>query len=436
MEIVQVNKDSCIHKTFTPKFLGNTLLAITLESDTQELMIFNVLDVNSTGQDVYYIDTHYLVNEEDDKVIKLELNCSIHNDDLLKVGILPGSFVVYGTKNKNIYIEDSLSPLVEINIFNAISENFKNTFNDSESFLSRFLYELPQLYYYNLIKPEPVLTDKLDLLSPLEGTYSVVLNVNETHQKFIKCLLNNDHDYYSENKEHVILIDYQISDHVVKLENNIIKVSISFDFFKGAVDFVKSLNEVTELAKHINRYTIPLDLPPLPEGGGCCGKGGCGSCSGGEQNTGCCNGGDCGKEELPEKKCACGGSNCDSSTSCESSECCKKKMPEPAPCKGSCSAKVELPDLDPEFKLPEYSMDYVLFMKGTQEEPKCKYSRQMVELLKVHSLEYHSVNLLLPENQMLRSYLKKIFPTFPQLWYKNNFLANLDKLISSPELIN
>jgi len=411
MEVVEVSSEGEITtKTLTPLIVSNNVTSLTLEP----YLTFEVLRIVKNESGMYSIDTHYLINDQND-TIKLDLSCMI-SDDFMNFVILPGSFVVYGQrKNGNVYIENKLHPLIEYSIFEKIDNNFKKIFNDSHALLSRFLYNLPQVYYCDLIN-EYSSDEQFDVNNQLEGLYSVVLNVNELHQTFIKSLLNNEHEYFSDKDNNVIIFNYSNDsndsndfNHFIFDEvNKVISVTIRSEFFPGTVDVVKSLSKVVEYSKMINNYSFTkIELGESL--GNCCGKG------------------------------TCSGTTCESG-GCESSECCKKNESNEVneKCKGSCSGKnaQELPELDPNFVPPEYSEDYVLFMKGTSEEPKCKYSRQMVELLKTKSLDYRSVNLLLPENQMLRVYLRSVFPTFPQLWYKNKFLANLDSLIENPELIN
>lgn len=68
-----------------------------------------------------------------------------------------------------------------------------------------------------------------------------------------------------------------------------------------------------------------------------------------------------------------------------------------------------------------------VFMKGTMEQPKCKFSRQLIHLLRENNLsrvkEYDILS-----NQGLRYYMKFItsWPTFPQIFVNGRFLGGLD----------
>ena len=72
-------------------------------------------------------------------------------------------------------------------------------------------------------------------------------------------------------------------------------------------------------------------------------------------------------------------------------------------------------------------------MKGTKEEPKCKYSRAAINKLNEIGLTYNTYNIL--NNIDLRNRLKKHCPTYPQLWYKYKFVCNGDKLKEDNDLL-
>lgn len=57
----------------------------------------------------------------------------------------------------------------------------------------------------------------------------------------------------------------------------------------------------------------------------------------------------------------------------------------------------------------------MLFMKGTLQEPKCGFSRQLVQLLNEQGVSYKTYNIL--QDQQVREGLKKFsnWPTYPQV---------------------
>ncbi|KAF3061112.1 Monothiol glutaredoxin-3 [Daldinia childiae] len=68
----------------------------------------------------------------------------------------------------------------------------------------------------------------------------------------------------------------------------------------------------------------------------------------------------------------------------------------------------------------------MLFMKGTPSEPKCGFSRQLVNLLRERSVKYGFFNILADDD--VRQGLKKFadWPTYPQLWVSGELVGGLD----------
>lgn len=75
----------------------------------------------------------------------------------------------------------------------------------------------------------------------------------------------------------------------------------------------------------------------------------------------------------------------------------------------------------------------MLFMKGSPEEPKCGFSRKVVEILREEKVKFGSFDILL-DNEV-REGLKKFsnWPTFPQLYYKGELLGGCDIAIAMHE---
>ncbi|XP_014510443.1 monothiol glutaredoxin-S17 [Vigna radiata var. radiata] len=74
-----------------------------------------------------------------------------------------------------------------------------------------------------------------------------------------------------------------------------------------------------------------------------------------------------------------------------------------------------------------------LFMKGTPEEPKCKFSRKVVEVLKEEKVKFGSFDVM--SDSELREGLKKFsnWPTFPQLYCKGELLGGCDIAVAMHE---
>ncbi len=81
----------------------------------------------------------------------------------------------------------------------------------------------------------------------------------------------------------------------------------------------------------------------------------------------------------------------------------------------------------------------MLFMKGSVQEPRCGFSRNMVALLKEHNISYSTFDILSDEEvrQGLKTYSN--WPTYPQLYVNGELLGGLDivkELAESGELEN
>ncbi|XP_036373866.1 glutaredoxin 3 [Megalops cyprinoides] len=81
----------------------------------------------------------------------------------------------------------------------------------------------------------------------------------------------------------------------------------------------------------------------------------------------------------------------------------------------------------------------MLFMKGSPQEPRCGFSRQIVQILKDHSIQYSSFDILSDEEvrQGLKTYSN--WPTYPQVYVNGELVGGLDivkELAESGELEN
>ncbi|XP_043912266.1 glutaredoxin-3 isoform X1 [Protopterus annectens] len=79
----------------------------------------------------------------------------------------------------------------------------------------------------------------------------------------------------------------------------------------------------------------------------------------------------------------------------------------------------------------------MLFMKGSSQEPRCGFSRQIVDLLNRHSVQFSSFDILSDEEvrQGLKTYSN--WPTYPQLYVNGELIGGLDivkELAASGEL--
>ncbi|KAL7641846.1 UNVERIFIED_CONTAM: hypothetical protein RMT77_007720 [Armadillidium vulgare] len=83
-------------------------------------------------------------------------------------------------------------------------------------------------------------------------------------------------------------------------------------------------------------------------------------------------------------------------------------------------------DLEARLKSLINSSDLMLFMKGNREEPRCGFSRQLIEILNETGLEYNTFDILSDEE--VRQGLKKFsdWPTYPQVYVKGELIGGLD----------
>ena len=69
---------------------------------------------------------------------------------------------------------------------------------------------------------------------------------------------------------------------------------------------------------------------------------------------------------------------------------------------------------------------FFIFVKGSKEEPKCKFTRRLVEMLGKEEYDYRTFNIL--KDQRIRQWLKVYsnWPTFPQLFINQKFVGGID----------
>jgi len=65
-------------------------------------------------------------------------------------------------------------------------------------------------------------------------------------------------------------------------------------------------------------------------------------------------------------------------------------------------------------------------MKGVPEEPRCGFSNAVVQILRMHGVQYDSYNVL--EDDKLRSGIKEYsdWPTIPQIYFNGEFVGGCD----------
>ncbi|XP_004438920.2 PREDICTED: glutaredoxin-3 [Ceratotherium simum simum] len=94
-------------------------------------------------------------------------------------------------------------------------------------------------------------------------------------------------------------------------------------------------------------------------------------------------------------------------------------------------------DLNLRLKKLTHAAPCMLFMKGTPQEPRCGFSKQMVEILNKHNIQFSSFDIFSDEEvrQGLKTYSN--WPTYPQLYVSGELIGGLDiikELEASEEL--
>uniref|UniRef100_F1ML12 PKC-interacting cousin of thioredoxin n=2 Tax=Bos TaxID=9903 RepID=F1ML12_BOVIN len=94
-------------------------------------------------------------------------------------------------------------------------------------------------------------------------------------------------------------------------------------------------------------------------------------------------------------------------------------------------------DLSLRLKKLTHAAPCMLFMKGTPQEPRCGFSKQMVEILNKHNIQFSSFDIFSDEEvrQGLKTYSS--WPTYPQLYVSGELIGGLDiikELEASKEL--
>ena len=75
-----------------------------------------------------------------------------------------------------------------------------------------------------------------------------------------------------------------------------------------------------------------------------------------------------------------------------------------------------------------------MFIKGTLDQPKCKFTRRLVEMLKPYN--YRNIKTLnILENERIRQWLKfySKWPTFPQVYINQKFVGGIDVIAELEE---
>ncbi|XP_027696274.1 glutaredoxin-3 [Vombatus ursinus] len=94
-------------------------------------------------------------------------------------------------------------------------------------------------------------------------------------------------------------------------------------------------------------------------------------------------------------------------------------------------------DLDRRLKKLTNAAPCMLFMKGSPQEPRCGFSKQMVEILNKHNIQFSSFDIFSDEDVRQGLKIYSSWPTYPQLYVSGELIGGLDivkELAASNEL--
>lgn len=432
-----------LHKDFNNIELK--LYAIKLEPSNSKLLVNDVeynysINKNFEEQKVTIITN---ILENNDSFSKLVINLSSANNSLL-----PNSYIINGSKIQNSFKENNRLYFVDKNYYDLLARNFIKL-NIPRKFLHKFLlnsdYDLNDILKLelnqDLVDKHKLSNEELDLFEKFNNSHkhSVSLNVDNNNNNLVHSLFNNCYKNLNNtipsqivfekdvlNNNNSINYDEEKQEIIVNLNNN--------EFYENACYLVKNISIVEELLNNNNMQNIEVKLPKIEKADGCCGGGSCGAGSEccqnksqeendkkeeQQQSNGCC-------KNKPDSECCKKNSEikCDKDTCGNYESCCGSK-------EQTLEEKEELIEKELKALYENMSLDvnnpgFMLFLKGSKEEPKCKYSKPAVAKLNSIELNYNGYNIL--ENEQLRSTLKLVHPTYPQLYYNYKFVCNGDTI--------
>jgi len=94
-------------------------------------------------------------------------------------------------------------------------------------------------------------------------------------------------------------------------------------------------------------------------------------------------------------------------------------------------------DLNTRLKELTHAAKCMVFMKGTPTEPRCGFSKQLIEILDKNSIEYSTFNILADEEVRLGLKTYSNWPTYPQIYVNGELVGGLDiikELVKGNEL--
>ena len=395
MDLIGVNTD--LNKSTTNSYKVEILDGkLKINSDTVAVNV-------NTNNDVLTLVTNFI--EKNATFMKFVINI-----DTASNTVLEKSYAIKGNIMQNSYVETEREMLISPVYYNNLKNNFTKLF-DSETLFHRFILNTD---FSNLKSILETNIESSCVYTEFTGKNSMYIDdLNGLHQSLMQSIFFTVFVVHKREDAQIVIQYGENNENNVEYTDNQVVLTVSEDFYQGGFDTIHHMDSLKDILLEHDFKDIKLELPKIEKpAGGCCGGGACG-----KSKEECCGDGSCSKEPTlekePEHKC------CQNKPD---SECCKKNKDIKCNCDSDSCKKECKPVESTELE----TKGFILYLKGTKNEPKCKFSRPAVEKLNSIDLEYIGVNIL--DHPDLRERLKETHPTFPQLWYNQKFICGGDTL--------
>lgn len=442
MDLIGVNTD--LNKSTMNSYKVEILDGkLKINSDTVSVNV-------NTNNNILTLVTDFI--ENDTTFMKFVINIDTEYNTVLEK-----SYAIKGNIMQNSYVETEREMLISPVYYNNLKNNFVKLF-DNETVFHRFILNTD---FSNLKSILETNIESSCVYTQFTGKNSMYIDsLNSLHQSLMQSIFFTVFVVHKKEDAQIVIQYGENNENNVEYTDNQVVLTISEDFYKGGFDAIHHMDYLKDLLLEHDFKDIKLELPKIEKSaGGCCGGGACGKskeeCCGKkeEPKEGCCGGGACGKskegccdKKEESKEGCCGDGSCSKEPKeepklekepdkcCQNkpdSECCKKNKDikcncDSDSCKTKCKSVESAESTETMESMESGKYGFILYMKGTKDEPKCKFSRSTVEKLNSIGLEYNTKNIL--EHPDLRTRLKETHPTFPQLWYKYNFVCGGDTI--------
>lgn len=369
------------------------------------------------------------IKEKNNTFSKLLIHLSNKNNTLLS-----NSYYMFGNVIQTSYKEKEKLYLVDKNYYNILKNNFTSInlpIVYLHSFLLKSNYDLKNILNLNINELRLHENDLKNLENfNSKHKHSIDLNLDDNNNNLISSLFYSSYINKSANNKSQIIFNKEILNNYNSMIYDTNKKQIIVElnentFYDNMYYLVKNIDLLEKLISENDLQNIEIKLPKIEKKEGCCGGGSCDKGSECCQNdkkeeqksNGCC-------KNKPDSECCKKNPEikCDKETCGNYESCCGSK--EPLQEKREEIVETELRDLYEKMNLDINNPGFILFLKGSKEEPKCKFSKPAVAKLNSIELDYKGYNIL--ENEQLRSTLKYIHPTYPQLYYNYKFVCGGD----------